>query len=157
MIHFSREEEYRDWVQRELDARLVSASSKYVVLRSKNVNDIIVCKQESQRPLALFIEVKYFTAIKQRLGLGDRQGRGFQPEILVRRPQYFERYVRWLIGSQEGLAVLASSDDLRRHAVGHVFREGKQNNIQPSVFASDNRPFPLDHSPEVVIDWLESV
>jgi len=156
MVHFSREDEYRDWVQRELEVRLASGQPTYLVLASKNVNDIIVCKEKAAEDVALFVEVKYFAATKGRLGLGDGKGKGFQPEILARKPRYFERYLRWLIGCERGLAVLVSSDDLRRHAAGGVFREGKQNNIQWSVL-EENRPFPLEQSPEAVVEWLKSV
>jgi hypothetical protein len=156
MVHFSKEDEYRDWVRRDLEVRLVSSQPTYLVLASKTVNDIVVCKENAAEDVALFIEVKYFTATKARLGLGDGKSMGFQPEILARKPRYFERYLRWLIGCERGLAVLVSNDDLRRHAAGGVFREGKQNNIQWSVM-EENRPFPLEQSPEAVIKWRESV
>ena len=155
MVHFLKEDEFRDWVQKELELRL--APTQYVVLKSKNVNDIIVCVQRADNAIALFVEVKYLTASKGRLGLGDGNGRGFQPEILTRRPTYFERNVRWLIGSEHGLAVLVSSDQLRRHAVGSVFKEGKQNNIQPSILGSENQPFPMEQSPGKVAMWVESI
>ncbi|MFQ5924160.1 MAG: hypothetical protein ACE5M4_15080, partial [Anaerolineales bacterium] len=145
VVQFFKEDEYRDWVQKELEVRF--AGTPYVVLKSMNVNDIIVCVQRSDAPIALFVEVKYFTTSKGRLGLGDGGGRGFQPEILTRRPTYFEQYLRWLIGSERNLAVLVSSTQLWRHAAGGVFKEGKQNNIQPSVLSCENQPFPIDQSP----------
>jgi hypothetical protein len=130
--------------------RLASGTPAFLVLASKNVNDITVCKEKTEGDIALFVEVKYYTTKKGRLGLGDGKGKGFQPEILTRRPRYFERYLRWLIGCEQGLAVLASSDDLRRYAAGGVFEEGKQNNIQYSVFEGI-QAFPLQESPEAVI------
>ena len=155
MVQFLKEDEFRDWVQKELELRL--AVTHYVVLKSKNVNDIVVCIQREDESIALFVEVKYFTASKGRLGLGDGDGKGFQPEILTRRPTYFEKHVRWLIGSEQGRAVLVSSDQLRRHAVGGVFKEGKQNNIQPSVLGPENQPFPMEESPAEVAKWVESI
>ena len=157
MVHFSKEDEYRDWVQRGLEARLESGQPGYLVLASKNVNDIIVCKEKADGDIALFVEVKHFTAAKGRLGVGDGKGKGFQPEVLTRKPPYFERYLRWLIGSEEGWAVLVSSEDLRRHAAGGVFKQGKQNNIQRSVLSLENRRFRLEQSPQAVMEWLESV
>lgn len=155
MMHFSREDEFRDWVQQELAHQL--AHEQHLVLKSKNVNDIIVCIQRDTHPIALFVEVKYFTASKGRLGLGDGTGSGFQPEILTRRPVYFERYARWLIGSEEDIAVLISNDQLRSHAVGDIFKTGKQNNIQPSVLGADNHPFPLEQSASEVAKWVLSI
>ena len=155
MVHFLKENEFRDWVQKELELRL--AATHYVVLKSKNVNDIIVCVQRGDDSIALFVEVKYFTASKGRLGLGDGDGMGFQPEILTRTPTYFEKHLRWLIGSEQGLAVLVSSDQLRRHAAGGVFKEGKQDNIQTSVLGPENEPFPMEQSPMEVAKWVESI
>ncbi len=156
MTPFPNEAEYRDWVRSQLESLLVSAGPQYLVLRSKNVNDIIVCKTANGREVALFVEVKYYRASFGRIGLGDGRGQGFQPEILARRPAYFERYVRWLIGSEADVGVFVTSETLRRFAVGGDYREGKQNNIQPAIFGPENRPFPLDESAKVVAEWVLS-
>ncbi len=156
MTPFANEGQYRDWVQNQLESLLVSAGPQYLVLRSKNVNDIIVCKSSNGRDVALFVEVKYHRASFGRIGLGDGRGQGFQPEILARRAAYFERYVRWLIGSEAHVAVLVTSQTLRRFAVGGDYREGKQNNIQPGIFGPENRPFPLDESAKAVAEWVLS-
>ncbi len=156
MTPFPNEAEYRDWVRNRLESLLVSAGPQYLVLHSKNVNDIIVCKTANGRELALFVEVKYHRASFGRIGLGDGRGQGFQPEILARRPAYFERYVRWLIGSEADVGVFVTSETLRRFAVGGDYREGKQNNIQPAIFGPENRPFPLDESAKVVAEWVLS-
>lgn len=156
MTPFANEGQYRDWVRNELESRLTSTGPDYLVFRSKNVNDIIICKSADGRETALFVEVKYHRANFGRIGLGDGRGQGFQPEILARRPAYFERYVRWLIGSEADVAVLVSSETLRRFAVGGDYREGKQNNIQPAIFSVENRPFPLDDSAKVVAEWVVS-
>lgn len=156
MQEFLSEGQFRDWVLSGLQAQLDRRGNLYVVLHSKNVNDIIVCKNIADAPLALFIEVKYAKGTSGRIGMGDRKGQGFQPEILIRRPEFFERYTRWLVGSEAGLGVLADCDTLRRHAVGGVFAEGKQNNIRPSIFDPDNRPFLIEDSPGRVLAWLNS-
>lgn len=103
-----------------------------------------------------WLEVKYHRASFGRISVGDGKGQGFQPEILVRRPGYFERYLRWLISSEAGVAVLVPSDTLRRFAVGGEYREGKQNNIQPTIFGAETRPFPLEESPKAVAEWILS-
>ena len=157
MEGFSNESEFRDWVQSELQARLERQGDSYLVLQSKNVNDIIVCKNKQDGPLALFIEVKYAKGSSGRIGVGDGNGRGFQPEILIRRPDYFERYTRWLVASEGGVAVLVDCDTLRGHAVGGVFARGKQNNVRPTVFDAANQPFPLGNAPAQVAEWVKSV
>ena len=157
MQQFQNEEEFRDWVQSELQASLEQPGSPYLVLRSKNVNDIIVCKHSGDRPVALFVEVKYAKGSSGRIGLANGKGCGFQPEILIRKPPYFEAFTRWLVASEAGIAVLVDNDTLRRHAVGGVFAEGKQNNIRETVFGQQNQPFTLQESPARLAAWLTSV
>ena len=157
MSEFLNEDQFRDWVQSALQALLEPQGNSYLVLRSKNVSDIIVCKNRPVGPLALFIEVKYAKGSSRRIGVGDANGGGFQPEILIRKPDYFERYTQWLVASEAGVAVLVGCDVLRRHAVGSVFAKGKQNNIRPTVFDAENHPFPLDEAPARIAEWLQSV
>jgi len=156
MEHFEHEEHLRDWIQAELQRRLQRAGTAYVVLSSKNVNDVIVCREDADMPLAFFIEVKYAKSSSGRIGIGDGRGCGFQPEILIRKPFYFERFTRWLVASEVGVAVLVDGDTLRRHAVGGVFSMGKQNNIRYTVFDVASRPFSLGEAPDRIVEWLES-
>ena len=60
MVHFLKETEFRDWVQKELGLRL--APSQYVVLKSKNVNDIIVCVQRTDEDEAVAEDEAAFRA-----------------------------------------------------------------------------------------------
>lgn len=156
-VKFESEGAFRDWVQSELSRQLESGDGSYVVLRSKNVNDIIICKASPAPNIAAFVEVKYAKASSGRIGVGDGRGGGFQPEILIRRPAYFEQFTRWLVASEVGVAVLADSDTVRRHAVGGEFREGKQNNIQPDLISEENGAFPLADTPVRIIEWLKSL
>lgn len=48
-----------------------------------------------------FVEIKYHKISHGRLGFGHEKGAGFQPELLTRRPDYFESNLRWIIGSEE--------------------------------------------------------
>ena len=141
----------------ELISRLEHEYSKYIVLKSKNVGDIIICKQLGMSSKLLFVEVKYFRKQIGRIGLGNGQGEGFQPETLIKRPDYFEHYMRWLVGSEDGSAVLVSSQKIRENAAGGVIAVGKQNNIQRAILDSKTHRFSIDQSPEEIISWLESV
>ena len=58
-IEFNSEAEFRDWVQLELLKQLESGDGSYLVLRSKNVNDIIICRESPPPSIAAFVEVKY--------------------------------------------------------------------------------------------------
>ena len=156
-MKFESEEAFRAWVQSELSRLLEPGDGSFVVLRSKNVNDIIICRESPAPNIAVFVEVKYAKASSGRIGVGDGRGGGFQPEILSRRPAYFEQFTRWLVASEVGVAVLADSNTVRRYAVGGEFREGKQNNIQPHLISGENGAFLLADAPVRIIEWLKSL
>ena len=152
---FRDEEHFRSWLQEELARAL--PSPKYVVLESKNVTDVVVCKESSAGPIAFFIEVKYYQERSGRINLGTPGAKGFQPEILMKQPKYFEKYTRWLIASKEGKAVFVDNATVRRHASGGKIDTTKQNNIQISILGARNKPFAITKAPTVIIKWLESV
>ena len=151
-MKFQTEDTYRDWLLRGLRLRL---GSHAVVLDSKNVSDVVICIDTPNGPRALFLEVKYAKESAGRIGIGDAVGSGFQPEILIKRPTYFEVYTRWLIASDDGWAVLVDNTTVRNHAAGGAVATGKQNNIRDSVF-QDHRCFRIDDSVEEVAAWVES-
>jgi len=151
-MRFQGEEELRSWVVEGLRPRL---RDRALILSSKNVNDIVICIERSAGPRALFVEVKYATIQKGRIGIGDGRGAGFQPEILVKQPSYFEAYTRWLVAAETGKAVLVDNAVVRSHAMGKQIVEGKQNNLKPSVF--DESPFEIKDSVERIAQWVESV
>lgn len=149
---FNSEEDLRVWLLKELRKRLPATS---VVLDSKNVSDVIVCANTRNGPAALFVEVKYLTDRSGRIGIGDWEGKGFQPEILSKRPRYFELYTRWLIAAEDGWAVLADNETVRAHVSGGAIETGKQTNIKESIF--DDNCFRVGESPERIAAWIESL
>ncbi|MBI3798199.1 MAG: hypothetical protein HY268_14690 [Deltaproteobacteria bacterium] len=151
-MRFQSEEALRSWVVEGLRPRL---KDRALILSSKNVNDIVICIERSSGPRALFVEVKYATIQKGRIGIGDGRGVGFQPEILVKQPSYFEAYTRWLVAAESGKAVLVDNAAIRSHAMGKLIVEGKQNNLKPSVF--DEGPFEIEDAIERIAQWVESV
>ncbi len=136
----------------ELQERL---APKCVVLDSKNVMDIVICPGASSSARVLFLEVKYLKDSSGRIGIGDWEGKGFQPEILRKRPTYFEAYMRWLIAAEDGWAVFVDNELIRKHASGGSFVPGKQNNIRESIFTEDAACVRTEDSLSRVVQWIE--
>jgi len=70
------------------------------VFDHQTVNDIFVCRN-GKNPKVFFIEIKYFTKKKNRVGIGEGNGTGLQLEILGKRPQYLEDYLKWIITHED--------------------------------------------------------
>ena len=155
---FEKEEQFRDWLQKELRRKLDHPDSKYIVLDSKNVSDILICKECSSMPIVALVEVKYFKRSYGRIGIGDGEGKGFQPEILIKKPAYFEKYMRWLVASEDDVAVFVDNETVRKFAAGGRIEKGKHNNIQTTIFNNTAiGRFSIGKSSCVIIDWLESL
>ncbi len=116
---------------RELLNRALAGDARFMLLRSKKVADIVVCREGSS-PAIFFIEVKLCKA-NMRTGIGSPGGKGFQPEIVQRRPKYLEDHMLWLLCDQEkGLYVVADTEVISKYPVGSSIGP-KQNNISPRI------------------------
>ena len=83
-IHFER------YIRTLIEEHICKYDPSIELLKSKKAVDILICKNRPT-PELFFIEVKHFIKNHGRLGFGSRKGGGFQPEILSRRPEYFEK------------------------------------------------------------------
>ena len=121
---------------RELIAQHVTARDTAIYsLRNNKAVDILVCK-DGPLPELFFIEVKYHKANHGRLGFGSSKGDGFQPEILTRNPQYFQKNLRWALASEThhpDKVLFLPSSELRKYIAGGTIGE-KFNNIQERIF-----------------------
>lgn len=151
---YANEEHFRNWLQKELKKNLNLLNSGFIVLESKNVNDILICKEDDILPLIIFIEVKFYKKSSSRIGFGDGSGYGFQPEILIKKPKYFEKYLRWLIATENAKCIFVENEIIRKYASGKSINEGKQNNIRKSIFDGTIKQFSIEKSPNIIIDWL---
>jgi hypothetical protein len=97
-----------------------------------------ICRNDNP-PICLFLEFK--TNIPSNPGKRMGITKGWQEEILRRKPAYFERYLRWIICNNENndnMYVFATSDIIRkniRRGLGDI--GGKQNNINPNIFKQE--------------------
>lgn len=160
MIQFSKEDDLRDWLLKEVQDRINRESLNFKVLESKNVSDIIICKESKLNPFVVFIEVKLYKRSSNRIGVGQggegKKGEGFQPEILIKRPAYFDKYLRWVICNEDGECVFADNQLVINHAVGGIITKGKQNNINTKIF---NKEKTVDISGIVdeIINYLKTI
>jgi len=127
-MNFAKEDKFREWLCDKLTSRL--PSSDWKVLKGKNVADILICYQNQARPLLLFLEVKYYTKKKGRIGISDGKGEGYQVEYLTNKVDYLEKYLQWIIGDQESNSYLfLTNEEIRRYASAKKIEKGKQNNL----------------------------
>lgn len=153
---FANENVFRAWIIEQIRASL---GNGWIVLDSKNVSDILVSRQETTHPVLAFIEVKYRKMNHGRIGFGGQKGSGFQPEILLQRPAYLERNMRWVIG-HEGLnkCLFLDNDQIRSHCAGDVVSKTKQNNLSNGIFKElSSRQIDTDAVVEEVVEWLKTL
>lgn len=134
MIQFNNEDEFRDWLLNEVRNRINAESLNFQVLESKKVNDIVICKESKSLPALVLVEVKLYKSSHGRIGIGDGKGEGFQPEILSKRPSYFDRYLRWVICNENGKCVFANNEVVSKYLMAGKITKGQQNNINPKIF-----------------------
>jgi hypothetical protein len=152
-MKFNNEEDFRRWIVSELSKLL---GEEWVVLHGKNVSDLVLCRNDLKQPLILFIEAKYHKSAHGRIGFGSASGKGYQPEILLKRPLYLERYLRWIIADQDSERCLFfTNNDVRNNCAGEI-KGGKQNNFTNGLFDKNkSRCFPLIDAPQRITIWAK--
>jgi hypothetical protein len=131
-----------------INKNIIGEKNDFTLLDSKNVADIIICRNIII-PKIFFIEVKHWSSTNNRIGFGD--GNGFQPEILNKRPKYFEDNLIWTFQKEndEHYYVLNNSD-CEKYIMGG-FIGTKQNNFQEKLF---NEIKPMKENE--YLNWIEN-
>ena len=151
---FKNEEEFRSWLIEELENIL--DRERWLILKSKNVTDIIISKQDDESPALLFIEVKYYKKNYRRIGIGTSNGEGFQPEILMKEPIYIEKHMMWVLCNEDEKCLFLSNDDIRNNCAGGSIDLGKQNNISNNVFDNNkSKLINIRNIPKEIKNWIE--
>ncbi|WP_170347575.1 hypothetical protein [Ruegeria atlantica] len=125
-------------VVREIIAEGISSQFPQIyALSNKKAVDILICR-DGPRPKIFFIEVKFHKAAHGRLGFGGSSGSGFQPELLHRRPHYFEENMRWVLGDEEhpDQFWFLDNETIRSYVAGGKIGS-KFNNIQKRMFQEE--------------------
>ena len=124
------------------------------MLENKDVFDIIICDNSTTLKL-FFIEIKHYSTKNNRMGFGNRYDDGFQPEILSKRPKYFEKYLLWVFQSENDTNYyIMTNDDCKKFFMGGSIGK-KQNNFQKSLF--DNlKPLSENEFLHYIENWITS-
>lgn len=134
-MSYESESKFETHIRSLIQQHITDLEPSVYALRNKKAVDIIICK-DTPRPELFFIEVKYHKSKHGRLGFGGSKGGGFQPEIVGRKPVFFESNLRWVLASEvheEEKVLFLSSEVLRKYLSGGKVGE-KFNNIQAKVF-----------------------
>ena len=152
---FTSEENFRQWLISQTTPLL---GASWRILSSKNVSDIIFANSDATKPVALFLEVKYHKINHARIGFGDANGNGFQSEILMKSPLYFEHHMRWIIGDEKsGKCLFFTNKDVRENAAAKSIKYGKQNNFRNELFTKcSQQAFDISMSPIMVFQWSKN-
>jgi hypothetical protein len=142
-------------VRQLINASIIAHRPDLLLMESKKAVDILICK-EGLEPTLYFLEIKFHKKRHGRLGFGGRNGIGFQPEIMSRKPAFFSQNMRWVIGAERyGLNqfILLTCNELDQYVAGGKVDE-KFNNIQARVLT--NEPL-LDENALVAAlqEWLQ--
>jgi len=155
-MDFNSEIDFENHIRRNINTQIVGLNSNFTLLESKNVADIIICRN-TINPKIFFIEVKHYSQTKRigGVGFGDGNGRGFQPEILIKRPKYFENNLIWVFGQKndDNYYVLNNMDCLKYIMGGNI--DVKQNNFQRKLF-DEIKPLTENDFLSFITNWLQT-
>jgi tetratricopeptide (TPR) repeat protein len=154
---FLNEREAEQYIKSELNSaiHLKNLDDKFIVLQSKGISDIVICKNKFPYGV-FFIEIKFYKPNNNRIGFGNGSGEGIQPEILSRQPHIMEENMRWVFVSENSPSefILKRNSEVIPYVSGNSTGI-KQNNIKPSIFNGSKR-LNLDGLINEIINWLST-
>lgn len=95
---FKSESQFENSIRGIISSELTSNYKNVYALKSKDIFDIIICNDLKGE--IDFIETKFYTKKKGRIGFGNKTGQGFQVEILEKNPKYFRNRLVWIFGKE---------------------------------------------------------
>jgi hypothetical protein len=152
---FNSESEFEEHIRKLIFNEIISSSSNFLLLDNKDVVDIIICDNSILQPKLFFIEVKFSTKIKGRIGFGTSNGKGFQPEILSKRPEYFYQNMLWVFGKENDLNYyIFTTNQILNFISGNEIGL-KQNNFQQKLFNQPENKYNDQTFLLFVKNWLQ--
>ncbi|AII60226.1 hypothetical protein X793_05615 [Dehalococcoides mccartyi CG4] len=128
---------------RNLLCTTLGVDERFKILEGKNVADLIICRDGSQ-PISFFLELKLYKTKSNRIGIGNKDSNSFQPEIIRKHPEYFEKYLRWIIckddDKEDKQYVIVTTSSIKNNYLcgGKLGAKGnKQNNIRIDIFQKE--------------------
>jgi len=137
---YVNEQEFENHLRDLISINICAIHDDIVILDNKNIADIVICKNGDDQAL-FFIEVKHLKPSMGRLGFGGKDGRGYQPEILTKRPDYFESNLLWAMYSEmhddnDGIVLITTEQLCGSYLQGGVVGE-KYNGIKQDIFTRE--------------------
>lgn len=131
---FKKEADLERHIRELIKDRIISCRKDLILLDNKKVADIVICR-DGDTPAIFFLEVKLYKPSSGRIGIGQGEGKGFQPEVISKKPHYLENNLQWILGHQEKADsyILASTSIINRYLAKGEISE-KHNNIQSKIF-----------------------
>ena len=134
-MNFADERDLERHVRRLIAVNITAQHPEVYALDNKKAVDIVICRDGSS-PSLFFLETKLFDPQHGRMGIGSSKGAGCQPEIVRRKPAYFEANLRWIVvDSRETIPkfLFVPTSTIRKYLAGNAIGE-KFNNIQLRIF-----------------------
>lgn len=153
---FNSETEFEAYLRELIQSRICSNNPDLQLLDNKKSVDILICRNGANSK-AFFIEVKFHKKSHGRLGFGSGGGKGIQPEVVSKQPDYFETHLRWIIADEttnNSNMLFIPTSTLVNYLSGKTVGE-KHNNIQQRIF-KEVEGFDEDGLLKQLTDWLES-
>jgi len=130
---------------------IIAKKKDFVLFDNKDLTDIVIFRN-NESPKVFFLEVKHYSGKNGRIGFGDKNGNGFQPEILAKRPKYLEDNLLWIFSKDDYFCVLTNADCLKYRS-GDGIGE-KQNNFTLKLFEKEKH-YNEDELVKFLGKWLE--
>ena len=128
-----KEIQIENHIRKIINENIIKKYPHLVMLENKDVFDILICDNGNPSKL-FFIEVKHYSKKNNRLGFGDSDGNGYQPEILQKRPAYFENNLIWVFQKEnDNNYYILKNEDCLKFISGNSIGI-KQNNFQLSIY-----------------------
>jgi len=133
--------------------KVLSNVKNFYMLDSKDITDIICCKN-GDMPLLYFLELKHYSSTNGRIGFGSSGKKTFQVEILKERPSYFEKYLRWIFCDENfSNYYILDNEACQKYIMGDSVSYDKQNNFRLTLFKKE-RKFSEQELCDYLINWF---
>lgn len=133
MIGIESEIQFENYIRIEILEDIVFDNPTLKLFNFKKAVDILIARN-GEIPKLFFVEIKYHKMKHGRLGFGHAKGGGFQPEVLKTKTDYFEKNMKWILGTEDSESYwFVDNETLRNYISGSEIGQ-KFNNIQKKIF-----------------------
>ena len=154
MKNITSEKEFENLIRNIIQQDVLTKTSGFTLLKNKKAVDILICR-EKPNPTLFFIEIKYHKKNHGRLGVGQGKGGGFQPELLEKRPVFFESNLRWILGTENNESFYLLNND-RIYKYLNAGRVGeKYNGLQKKIY-TEEIGITREKLAQSLLEWLTS-